>query len=204
MAQRIVLLGKGDLAVSIADWLFYNSYTIDKVVPVIPEPDWCSSLSEWAMKKSIKVVSSGDYKDAGPAIDIAISIFYEKIISQEFIDRCGKIINLHNSPLPKYRGVRPINWALKNNERKHGVTIHKITAGIDVGPIYGQITYPIYPDIEEVEDVYHKSKGYGLQLFKEVFPRLDSITPYKQNENESSYYSNKEIEKLGDRLDFKR
>jgi|TARA_R100001377_G_C3190915_1_gene110577 methionyl-tRNA formyltransferase len=204
MDERIVLLGKGDLAVSIAEWLFYNSYTIDKVVPVIPEPDWCSSLAKWATKKGIEVVSSGDYKEAGSAIDIAISIFYEKIINQEFINRCGKIINLHNSPLPKYRGVRPINWALKNNERKHGVTIHKITEGIDDGPIYGQITYPIYPNTEEVEDVYHKSKWYGLQLFKEVFPRLHSITPYKQNENEASYYSNKEVEKLGNRSDFKR
>ena len=204
MDKRIVLLGKGDLAVSIAEWLFHNSYTIDKVVPVIPEPDWCVSLEEWAAKRGIEVVSSGNYEEAGMKIDVAISIFYEKIINQEFIDRCEKIINLHNSPLPKYRGVRPINWALKNNERKHGVTIHEITKGIDDGPIYGQITYPIYPDIEEVEDVYHKSKEYGLQLFKEVFPRLGSITPYKQNENEATYYSSRKIKNLGNRSDFKR
>ena len=204
MEKRIVLLGKGDLAVSIAEWLFHNSYTIDKVVPVIPEPDWCASLEEWATKKGIEVVSSGNYEEVGTKIDVAISIFYEKIINQKFIDKCEKIINLHNSPLPKYRGVRPINWALKNNERKHGVTIHEITKGIDDGPIYGQITYPIYPHLEEVEDVYHKSKGYGLQLFKEVFPHLDSITPYEQNENEATYYSNKKIKNLGNRSDFKR
>ena len=45
-------------------------------------------------------------------------------LKQNFIDSCKNIINLHNSPLPKYRGVRPINWALKNGEHSHGVTIH--------------------------------------------------------------------------------
>ena len=136
---------------------------------------------------------------------MAISIFYGKIIKKDFIEKCEKIINLHNAPLPKYRGVRPINWALKNNEDYHGVTIHQITEGIDDGPILGKITYPIFPEIEEVEDVYKKSLEYGWILFKDVFSKLDFI--YKNSKkqgNDFSYYSNKDINKLGNRIDFKR
>ena len=202
--KKVTLLGKGDLVISIAEWLCNNNYPIQRVVPVVPEPDWCPSLKSWGTNKDIEIVESGDYEDIKGDIDLCISVFYEKIIKQDFIDRCSQIINLHNSPLPKYRGVRPINWALKNNETSHGVTIHGITAGIDDGPIYGQITYPIYPEIEEVKDVYEKSKKYGYDLFKEVIPIIDIINPYKQDESKATYYSNREIKKLGERADFTR
>lgn len=204
MTDKIVLLGKGDLCLKIADWLFTNTTNPLCIVPVIPEPRWCPSLVLWAKSKGVEVVSSGDYNDVEGEINIAISVFYEKIIKKRFIKKCKKIINLHNSPLPRYRGVRPINWALKNNEKNHGVTIHEITEGIDDGPIYGQIIYPIYPEIEEVEDVYNKSKEYGWKLFQEVFPRINQIDPYEQNHKESTYYSNKELNKLGNRSDFRR
>ena len=202
--KEVVLLGKGDLFINIADWLYYNDYAIKAVAPVIPEPQSCPSVKTWARNKNIKIIESGNYKDIKGEINLCISVFYEKIIKQEFIDRCKKIINLHNSPLPKYRGVRPINWALKNGEKTHGVTIHEISEGIDDGPIYGQITYPIYPEIEEVKDVYEKSKKYGFNLFKEVIRVIDDIKPYPQDESQDTYYSNKDIKKLGDRSDFTR
>ena len=202
--KDITLLGKGDLCVKVADWLVKNHYPLTRVVPVIPEPTWCPSLSQWALRKNIEIVKSGDYRDIEGKVGLAFSIFYEKIINQTFIDKCDTIINLHNSPLPKYRGVRPINWALKNEEKQHGVTIHEITQGIDDGPIYGQINYPIYSEIEEVEDVYEKSKKYGWDLFQEVYPRINSITPYQQSHEKATYYSNSTIKGLGDRSDFRR
>ena len=67
----------------------------------MPEPTWTDSISEWAIKNEVALVTTGKYKDLSEAlnIDLAISIFYGKIIKQDFIDRCGDVINLHNSPL---------------------------------------------------------------------------------------------------------
>ena len=194
--MNIVLLGKGDLSIKVADFLIEKNFNLT-IIPDKPE----------AIKNNVKFVESGRYQDYDhlEKIDLAISIFYGKIIKKDFIEKCEKIINLHNAPLPKYRGVRPINWALKNNEDYHGVTIHQITEGIDDGPILGKITYPIFPEIEEVEDVYKKSLEYGWILFKDVFSKLDFI--YKNSKkqgNDFSYYSNKDINKLGNRIDFKR
>ena len=204
--MNIVLLGKGDLSIKVADFLIEKNFNLT-IIPDKPEPTWSSSLQGWAIKNNVKFVESGRYQDYDnlEKIDLAISIFYGKIIKKDFIEKCEKIINLHNAPLPKYRGVRPINWALKNNEDYHGVTIHQITEGIDDGPILGKITYPIFPEIEEVEDVYKKSLEYGWILFKDVFSKLDFI--YKNSKkqgNDFSYYSNKDINKLGNRIDFKR
>jgi methionyl-tRNA formyltransferase len=162
--QNVVLLGKGSLAVQVGEW-FLNSdkYNLIKIVPVIPEPKWTDSLIAFAEKNNIPYVESGHFKDlkpeleAGLKIDLAFSVFYDRIIRDWFIDSCGRILNLHNGPLPKYRGVSPINWALKNEENMHGVTIHEITPGIDDGPIVSQVQYSIYPEIDEVKDVYNRA-----------------------------------------------
>src|SRR5690606_15634116 len=118
-------------------------------------------------------VPSGRVQDLAAVIgsarvDLAISVFYDKILKPWFIDSCGRILNVHNGPLPRYQGVSPINWALKNGEHEHGVTIHELTAGIDSGPIVSQVTYSIYPEIDEVIDVYHRALEYAWLLFKQT------------------------------------
>ena len=85
------------------------------------------------------------------------------------------------------------------------MTIHRITEGIDDGPILGQIIYPIYPEVEEVEDVYLKSLKYGWLLFLDVMSKIDfalkSCSPQGEN---GSYYSMKQNHLLGERNDFRR
>jgi methionyl-tRNA formyltransferase len=203
--KNVVLLGKGSLAIKIAEW--FNQY--DKliyVVPDMPEPTWTDSLADWCKVKNVSFIESGDYRDLPDTnIDLAMSVFYGKIIDKHFIEKCANIINLHNAPLPKYRGVRPINWALKNEELEHGVTIHKIHEGIDDGDILGRVTYPIYPEIEEVEDVYKKSLEYGWMLFRDVYSKLDyALKSAKPQGEDYTYYSSKQNELLQERSDFKR
>lgn len=206
--MNIVLLGKGSLAIKACEWINSNTdFNLLAVVPDKPEPAWTESISDWALTNNITLVSSGRYQDIPKDvnIDLAISIFYGKIIKQDFIDRCGDVINLHNSPLPKYRGVRPINWALKNNEETHGVTVHRVTKGIDDGPILGQVVYPIYPEIEEVEDVYNKALDYGWLLFKDVMTKYDYARKQaKPQKGLHPYYSMKIVRYLGEREGFRR
>jgi methionyl-tRNA formyltransferase len=207
--MNIVLLGKGAFAIKVAKWLKKN-HNLLCVVPDMPEPDWTDSLKEWSINNRCAVVESGDYGDIDESlvIDLAISVFYGKIIKKPFIDRCKNIINLHNAPLPKYRGVRPINWALYNNETYHGVTIHKIHEGIDDGDILGRVVYPIYPEVEEVIDVYNKSLEYGFLLFRDVMAKIDhclaNAVPQDLLPEAPTYYSSSDSIGLGDRTDFTR
>jgi methionyl-tRNA formyltransferase len=209
MDKKVIVLGKGSLAIRIAEWFCENNeYELVQIVPVVPEPAWTESFSEWATKKGISIVTSGHYADISlngiedEKLDLAFSVFYDKIIKQRFIDKCEKILNIHNAPLPRYRGVSPINWALKNNEIKHGVTIHEISAGIDDGPIYAQVEYSIYPEFDEVIDVYKRSLEYGWVLFRQTMPILDKIVPRPQDEHQASYYDAKKRVLLGERRGF--
>ena len=209
MNKQAVVLGKGSLAIRIADWFLCSTdYDLVAVVPVIPEPAWTDSLVQWADRNHIPYPASGHHKDLDVlnqgTIDLAFSVFYDKIIKQWFIERCARILNLHNGPLPRYRGVSPINWALKNNETKHGVTIHEITPGIDDGPIIAQVEYSIYPAHDEVIDVYHRAIAYGWVLFEQTMPILDRIEPRAQNDAQATYYSTQQNDLLAERRFFTR
>jgi methionyl-tRNA formyltransferase len=205
------VLGKGDLAIRIAEWFRQShEYELIAIVPVVPEPSWCCSFASWGKAQGVQVIASGRYKDlprlasAEWTIDLAMSVFYDKIIKDWFINRCRKIINLHNGPLPRYRGVSPINWALKNDETEHGVTIHEITPGIDDGPILGQSKYSIYPDFDEVIDVYKRALEYGWTLFEQTIPLIDKIQPRPQDNSQATYYSRLDNPMLGERSGFTR
>lgn len=49
-------------------------------------------------------------------------------------------INIHPSALPRYRGPAPLLWALRNGDPDIGVTVHRVDAGVDTGPILAQAT----------------------------------------------------------------
>jgi methionyl-tRNA formyltransferase len=210
MSKRVVILGKGTLAIRAAQWFVESDdYELSEVVPVLPEPTWTDSLVDWAGEWGVRCVDSGDYRDcatddAGRVADLGFSIFYSEILPAEFIDGFERLLNLHNGPLPRYRGVSPINWALKNGERSHGVTIHEITPGIDDGPIVAQVEYSIYPELDEVVDVYRRALEYGWTLFEQTMPILDGIEARPQDESRATYYSARDNERLGERSGFTR
>jgi methionyl-tRNA formyltransferase len=206
---RTIVLGKGTLAIRIAEWfLLSDAHELVRVVPVIPEPAWTESLAGWARDNGVPWVESGDYREIAELADetwrpdLVFSVFYDKIIRETFIERCGRILNLHNGPLPRYRGVSPINWALKNQEQLHGATIHEITPGIDDGPIVAQVSYSIYPELDEVIDVYERALAYGWTLFEQTIPMLDRIEARPQDERNATYFSHAEDSLLAERRGF--
>ena len=61
---------------------------------------------------------------------------FMKILSKKFIKRfSGKIINIHPSLLPKYKGLNTHQKALKNNDKYSGCTVHYVTNKVDSGKI---------------------------------------------------------------------
>ena len=64
---------------------------------------------------------------------------YMKVLSNNFIKSFGhKIINIHPSLLPKYKGLNPHKRVLKNKEKYSGCTVHFVTPKVDSGKIIQQ------------------------------------------------------------------
>ncbi len=95
-----------------------------------------------------------------------ISYNYKFIIKREIIN-CMKnnIINLHISLLPWNRGADPNVWSFLEDTPK-GVTIHRIDAGIDTGPILVQKEVYIDENTETLKSSYEKLHKEIQELFK--------------------------------------
>jgi methionyl-tRNA formyltransferase len=97
--------------------------------------------------------------------------------------------NIHGSLLPKYRGRTPHIWAIINNEKYTGITIHDMALECDAGDILFQKRIPIkYTDTGEMvleKYFYHYPRmiKYFLRLFDE-----EKIVPQKQNEKLKTYF----------------
>ena len=74
-----------------------------------------------------------------------------RILSPDFVARWrGRILNIHPSLLPKYRGVSPQKRAIEAGERVSGCTVHLVDEGTDTGPVVLQKELRIEPgDTEE-------------------------------------------------------
>lgn len=61
----------------------------------------------------------------------------------------GRMINIHPSLLPKYRGLDTHRRALEAGDREHGASVHFVTAELDGGPVIAQATLSIEPGDDE-------------------------------------------------------
>lgn len=76
--------------------------------------------------------------------DLFVSMSFNQIFKHEIIHLPRlKTINCHAGKLPFYRGRNILNWALINDEKEFGITVHYMDEGIDTGDIILQNTYPI-------------------------------------------------------------
>lgn len=195
--KTAIIFGKGEVAIEATRSCIESGYSIPFVVPSANEPKWLSSFSDWAKEQGIKI-QSFNHLNSKPkhTWTLGVSAGFDALFKSHHINQFEKMINLHNAPLPKFRGVLPINWALELEENQFGVTIHEITEGVDDGPILGQKLFNIDPADDEVEDVYSRCVEYGLELLIEVIPHAFSVTPIVQAHTEASYFGKSDAQNL--------
>lgn len=71
---------------------------------------------------------------------------FMRIIPAEFVARwAGKMLNIHPSLLPKYKGLRTHEACLAAGDRKTGATVHLVTPELDSGEILGQVEVAVLP-----------------------------------------------------------
>lgn len=80
------------------------------------------------------------------APDIVCLAGFMRVLTEDFVRRFeGRMLNIHPSLLPKYRGLHTHARALEAGDAEHGCTVHEVTAALDDGPILGQARVPVRP-----------------------------------------------------------
>ena len=134
--------------------------------------------------------------------DVMVTASYGQILSQEIIDICKyKIINVHGSLLPKYRGASPIQTALMNGEKKTGITIMQTDAGIDTGDMIDKCEIDIDDD-DTYETLTEKLSLLGGDLLIDVLNKLEKGQCLWEKQDDSLATHTKMIKKEDCVLDF--
>lgn len=113
--------------------------------------------------------------------DIVCLAGYMRLLSPAFTEKwAGRLINIHPSLLPLFKGLDTHERALQAGMRIHGCSVHFVTAEMDGGPIIAQAAVPILPDDDpdtlgaRVLGVEHQLYPLALRLVAEGKARMEN------------------------------
>ena len=153
-------------------------------------------IKEKALSLGLKVytpprVSEGEFLEfvkAHPP-DIGVVVAFGEILKEEFINIPKyKIVNLHFSLLPKYRGAEPLRRAILNGEKETGVTTMYINPRLDQGDILLQRRTEI-SDEDDFGTLSERVSKMGAELLVETLDLIEKgdITPIPQKDEGFEY-----------------
>ncbi len=116
--------------------------------------------------------------------DVYVVAAFGQILPQSVLDipKHGSV-NVHASLLPRWRGAAPIQASIRAGDAETGVTIMKMDAGLDTGPMLKMRVIPIMPD-ETGESLHDRLSLLGAELLMETLPGYlnGTILPQAQPE----------------------
>jgi len=175
-----------------------------EVLAVFAHPDtddykenWYRSVKGLALARGLPVYQPKTLKEEGIISlvkdlqpDLLLSVSFRRIIPPEILSLPSVgAINLHGSLLPAYRGRFCAVWAIVNDERISGMTLHWMDEGIDTGDIIAQVPVEIRDD-DTGYSLYMRSCAAGLKLLRDTLPILtNGAIPRKPQPYFGKYYS---------------
>ena len=110
-------------------------------------------------------------------VDLIVLAGYMKVISPEFVKAFpNRIINLHPSLLPKYKGLHAIEQALESGDKETGCTVHYVNDELDSGEVILQLKVPIEPD-DTVETLTPKIQRQEYAILPAAIQQVKQSIP---------------------------
>lgn len=105
-------------------------------------------------------------------IDLICLAGFMRILTADFVRGWeGRMLNIHPSLLPLFRGLDTHARAIESGMAIHGCTVHEVTAELDAGPILGQAVIPILPE-DTPESLALKLLPVEHRLYPEALRRF--------------------------------
>lgn len=172
--MHIVFFGSGEIGIP----TLKNLREHHQILKVVTQPDRPSGrgrhlaptpINAAAQELGLQVAAVEDVNDSTVVSEllalgarIGVVVAFGQKIDQAILDGIpAGCINAHTSLLPKYRGAAPIHRAIVNGEEKTGVTVFKLTARMDAGPILTQRWTFIKPE-ETAEELHDRLGGIAV------------------------------------------
>ncbi|MBN1903823.1 MAG: methionyl-tRNA formyltransferase [Deltaproteobacteria bacterium] len=212
---KIIYMGTPDFAVPALKSLVNAGYDIKAIITQPDKPKGrgltlsACPVKEVAISYGLNVMQPDNVNDNGfiEALrlikpDIFIVAAFGQLLKQELLalPKWGAI-NIHASLLPLYRGAAPIQWAILDNRPVTGITLMKMTKGLDKGPVLFSHELPIN-EHETAGELFDRLAALSgdviVRFLKESAGKEITGTP--QDDSLSSYAS--KISKEMARIDW--
>jgi len=130
-----------------------------------------SPVKEYAMERGFAVLQPASLKDpevraelAAFEPDLMIVAAYGLILPQAVLDLPARgCLNVHASLLPRWRGAAPIQAAILAGDSRTGISLMRMDAGLDTGPVYAEEAIPIGP-AESAGELHDRLAELGGEL----------------------------------------
>ena len=105
-------------------------------------------------------------------IELVVMAGFMRILSDEFVLRWqGKLINIHPSLLPAYKGMHTHSRVLDAGEKQHGATVHWVIPELDAGEIIAQSALDILPN-DTAESLQQRVHALEHQLYPQALAQV--------------------------------
>ncbi len=209
---KVVFMGTPEFAVPSLQALIEQH----EVIGVVTQPDRPAGRGGEVRLSPIKVVAQSanilllqpeklrhvlDALRQWPA-DVFIVAAFGQLLPQSMLDLPPHgCVNVHGSLLPRWRGAAPIHAAIRAGDKETGITIMRIDAGLDTGPMLSKRAIPIL-SIDTGQTLHDKMAQLGADLLIETLPAYlaGDIKPQTQDETLVTYAP--QIEKYEGAIDW--
>ena len=212
MLKKIVFMGTPYFAVPILKSLYQNGYPISVVYTQPPQKSQrgqrinkspihgISEILNLDLRTPLSLKNNKDEYEYLKSLnaDVAIVVAYGQIIPEEFLSLTKKgFINIHASLLPKWRGAAPIQRSIMNLDKQTGISIMKIAAKLDTGPICNSYSL----NILENENMKNLSERLSLLAAEKILNDIDDILEdkavFKPQDSSKAKYASKILKSEG-------
>jgi methionyl-tRNA formyltransferase len=214
---RIIFWGTPDFAVPSLRALLGEGH---EVVGVVTQPDRpagrgrklrASPVKEVAMEEGVPVLTphrprGEEFLEELQALDpeLSVVVAYGHILRPEVLELPARgSVNIHASLLPELRGAAPVNWAVVRGHARTGVTIMRMTEGMDEGPILLQRELPIGPE-DSATGLYLRLSELGAEALMEALALMElGALEEREQEHSRATYAPK-VDRETARIDWTR
>ena len=187
--MRLAFFGSPDFALPSLEALVAAGHEVPLVVSQPAKPVGRSGepvdppVARRARELSLPVFQPPTLRDedaiarlAALGADLFVVVAYGKILAPRVLDlpRLG-CVNVHGSLLPRWRGASPVQAALLAGDAESGVSIMRMEAGMDTGPVYAAARSPVAPD-EDAGSLSARLAKEGAALLVATLPGVEAGT----------------------------
>jgi methionyl-tRNA formyltransferase len=218
MSLRLIFMGTPDFAVPTLKKMVECDHKVVAVYTRPPKPAGRrgleltpSPVESEARRLGLPVLTPGTLRHAAAAeaflthrAEAAVVVAYGLILPEPILEVLpGKCFNLHASLLPRWRGAAPINRAVMAGDTETGVTVMRMEAGLDTGPIATAEKVPIGPDMTAGE-LHDRLARLGADLMARALGDLERGALALQPQPAADVTYAAKIDRAETRIDWRR